>query len=396
MLLLAFTLSMVWARGEDEAASHFAAWELIDGVAVSGAGQIDVAERNWDSPRFAVEPFSYHVIRFDAAASEQASWGVFFEGEDGELMNFDIHDSIEPTGGEWREEYTVVRVHANARRLFLRFHKNPAGLRLRDFRIAAVSRDEARLHADAIASLSPFVRYAPPRDRWQYLPRTERRLMQGGPLRIVMLGDSICNDISNGLFELHLTDAWPASHIEVVDSVRGSGGCPWYQHENRVEEYALRHAPDLIVIAGISHGNDPEAIRSVVRQIRAHSASEILVLNGVGAQHEVLHENAFRYADMGQRQNPDNPAELRQRIAETVRANEAFPHRLRTMCDQEEVAFLDIRSAWDAYIQASWRPQAWFMRDSVHANRHGKQVAARLLYRHLTPEPAAMGIVAAD
>ena len=33
------------------------------------------------------------------------------------------------------------------------------------------------------------------------LPKTMKTLQQGGNLRIVILGDSICNDTSNSLYE---------------------------------------------------------------------------------------------------------------------------------------------------------------------------------------------------
>jgi len=48
-----------------------------------------------------------------------------------------------------------------------------------------------RIYADMTA-----VRYVPPSDRWTFLPRTRKRLLEGGALRIVMLGDSIVNDTS--------------------------------------------------------------------------------------------------------------------------------------------------------------------------------------------------------
>src|SRR4051794_13063291 len=40
------------------------------------------------------------------------------------------------------------------------------------------------------------VKYEPPADRWALLPKTKKKLDQGGQLTIVMLGDSIVNDTS--------------------------------------------------------------------------------------------------------------------------------------------------------------------------------------------------------
>jgi hypothetical protein len=105
-------------------------------------------------------------------------------------------------------------------------------------------------------------------------------LRRGGKLSIVMPGDSICNDTSNSLYETLICRHYPKAKPRVITSVRGGTGCQYYQDENRVEDYVLRYRPDLLIIAGISHGYDVEAMRSVVRQVKAKSNCEILVLTG--------------------------------------------------------------------------------------------------------------------
>ena len=44
--------------------------------------------------------------------------------------------------------------------------------------------------------------YTPPKTRWQWVPKTIARLRDGGTLRIVMLGDSIVNNIQSSGFNL--------------------------------------------------------------------------------------------------------------------------------------------------------------------------------------------------
>ena len=108
-----------------------------------------------------------------------------------------------------------------------------------------------------------------------------------GPLRVAMLGDSICNDTSNSLYETLLARIYPKAKLEIVTSVRGGTGCWYYKDEGRVKPYVLDYKPDLVMIAGISHGFDVESIRSVIRQIRQGSNCEILVMSGAIAPREV-------------------------------------------------------------------------------------------------------------
>ena len=154
-----------------------------------------------------------------------------------------------------------------------------------------------------------------------------KTLQQGGKLRIVMLGDSICNDTSNSLYETLLLRAYPKARIEVVTSVRGGTGCLFYKDPPNVQEHVLRFHPDLVIIAGISHGYDPEAIRSVIRQIKKASSSEILVLTGAIAPAEWCRKNYLK----------DVP------LLQGLENFEKFTPRLRRVTDEENVEFLDMR-----------------------------------------------------
>ena len=86
---------------------------------------------------------------------------------------------------------------------------------------------------------------------------------------MVLLGDSIMGNTSASLFELLLMRDYPWCKIVKIASLRSSTGCKYYRQENRVEDYVLRHNPDLLVIGGISNGGDAEAVRSVIQQVRA-------------------------------------------------------------------------------------------------------------------------------
>jgi hypothetical protein len=175
----------------------------------------------------------------------------------------------------------------------------------------------------------PLVQFEPGADRWQNLPRTMKRLRKGKRLRIVMLGDSICNDTSNSLYETQLARLYPEARIKVVTSVRGGTGCWYYKDENRVQQYVLDYRPHLLVIAGISHHFDPESIRSVIRQVRQNSDCEILVTSGA-----VTPEGTIRRAH--QKSKP---------ISTAMWEMERFTPRMRRMCREEKAEFFDMRRA---------------------------------------------------
>ena len=92
------------------------------------------------------------------------------------------------------------------------------------------------------------VRYGAPLNRWNNLPRTKRRLVEGGTLRMVMLGDSIVNDTSRSCWNLLLEKSFAKCKVEKITSVRGSTGCWWYKEPGRVQKYVLDHEPDLVII----------------------------------------------------------------------------------------------------------------------------------------------------
>ena len=191
----------------------------------------------------------------------------------------DSYDSVYAST-RWRQQANCFRSPALAAGIRLRFQATEKPLMVKGASIERTDAESVAAWAEKLYATCPLLHYAPPADRWQRLPQTMKTLQDGGKLRIVMLGDSICNDTSNSLYETLLARAYPQTRIEVVTSVRGGTGCWYYQHENRVEDYVLRFQPDLLIIAGISHNFDPEAIRSVIRQVRARSKCEIMVLTG--------------------------------------------------------------------------------------------------------------------
>ncbi|HOE60280.1 MAG TPA: hypothetical protein P5125_04945 [Kiritimatiellia bacterium] len=215
---------------------------------------------------------------------------------------------------------------------------------------------------DAIYAAMDPINYTPPANRFAHIPKTMAKLRGGGELRMVLLGDSIMGNTSGSSFELLLMRNAPACKIIKIASLRSSTGCTYYQHENRVQQYVLRHNPDLLMIGGISNGGDAEAVRSVIRQVRASKPdTEVLLLTPVFGAMRDEHIRTFT------------------REIDTTTPN--FRHRLSKVAEEERCAFFDMTGPWWEYIQKSGKTYGWFMGDAVHANARGCQIIGRLLER---------------
>ena len=360
-----------WVLRAPPNGSPAGAW--AKGAAASGERFLAVGQGFWQSPAVAVRLFGYYRLSFQARTPADGYWFAVFEDAEGKELQADCCDSVFAAPG-WQPQEFFFRAHALAARLKLRFQPLAALLAVDDVRLQAAEGSGAAAWADALAAANPPVRYAPPATRWEHLPRTLKKLQTGAELRVVLLGDSIANDTANSLFELLLQRAYPQARLQVISSVRGGTGCVYYQQENRVADYVLRHRPDLLIIAGISHGYDPEAIRGVIRQVRAAQDSEILVFTDAVAPEERMKAAFLKGTKLP-------PAEAEAQVAR-------FAEQIERMAREEGVAWLNLRAAWNAALRESPRPEAWFLRDEIHANCRGKQVLARILERHFAPDTA--------
>ncbi len=215
---------------------------------------------------------------------------------------------------------------------------------------------------DAAYATIPPVQFAPEKGRWRNLAGVRRKLLKGGPLTIVNLGDSIVNDAWRSGWGLLLQRRYPKCAITSWIVVRGSTGCWWYRDNGRVERYVTAKAPDLVVIGGISQRDDIDSIREVIRQIRAGCKADILLMTGPFGT--VDPREASWQPDIDPK-GADYRAKLKALAAE-----------LRT-------GFLDLAGAWGVYIRQSGKELDWFKRDVVHANERGEQILGRIIERFL-------------
>lgn len=218
--------------------------------------------------------------------------------------------------------------------------------------------------ARARAEILP-VNYIPPSDRWQHIPLTVAALRQGKPLKVVMLGDSIVNDTHRSDWSDLLQAHYPDSEITVVAVVRGSTGCWWYKDEERVKQYVIPLKPDLLIVGGISHKNDVDSIRDVIRQVQELHPCDVLLMTGAFGSNN---PKVDLYWSFDIPLNQDN-----------------YRRNLYALSNEMHTGFLDMTAHWGRYMKDSPNPIEWFKRDDIHANIRGEQVLGAIMANHFEP-----------
>ena len=319
---------------------------------------------SWHCPHIPVQPLEYYKLTFESKSSGPSYWAAVFFDETGKELVTDDHCSLLRQYDEWTRSEFYFRSKFSAATVQLRIQPHhPAVVQVRNIKLETATHQDVLNWCDRIYATLPSINYAPSADRWEHIPETIRRLNEGEKLRIVFLGDSIANDIGSSPFELLVGQHYRQNRIEVICSVRSATGCDYYQHENRVQDYVVRYNPDLVIIAGISHGT-PEAIRRVIQQIKEQCDAEILVMSGAFA--------------------PTNMALL-----------DNFHENLRSIAVSENVEFFNIRGIWIEYAERAAASgvgnyangcNEYFMRDGTHPNEYGRQVIARVIAQYFSPK----------
>ncbi|MBN1672179.1 MAG: SGNH/GDSL hydrolase family protein [Kiritimatiellae bacterium] len=331
-----------------------------------------------ESPAFAVEPLAFYRLVFEARAGRPGMWAAVFFDEEGRQIP--DHYSGFDASADWQEHEYGFHARVSARTAILWFHPMdgpPDTVRVRRARVEPADRAAVARWADGVyAGIPPLDWQAPP-GRHAKLPKTLAALRAGAALRVVMLGDSIVNDTGNSAWNLLVERRYPGSRIDVITSVRGGTGCTFYREPGRVEEYVLRYKPDLLMIGGISHRFDLEAIRSVIRQVREKSDPEILLMTDpVGTQGDPRAWPEWLVA----------AGEEADKVRAHIRGAADYRLGLRKLAEEEGCAFLDIGTAWQTCIAHAGKPYLFFLRDPVHCNHRGRQVLARVLERFFSGE----------
>ncbi len=343
-----------------------------DGYAVLPRGALE-------SGRFPLTPYAYYEVRLRARARGPSYWFMRFFDEQGAEITADHYTRL--YGSEpWAEQVFYLMARAGTAQASFGLRPIDGPLQVDDLRVAPASREVVLSWMDRQAdALSPLPPETFAHGRLRHLGRSLARLEAGRPLTVVVLGDSLANDLCNSMFQLLLERSFPGSRVRLVHSVRSGTGCGYYKGPGRVREYVLRHRPDLLIIGGISNGGAGNVLE-VIRQVRAEQDPDVLVLSGGVRQLGVV-----RQRSAGRRTTRFDPE--RQRAEEE--AGRRFFAELDGPRDELRYAVYDLRGAFAAYVERSGKPYTWYQRDWLHSNERGKQVMGRLVHRFLTAESAA-------
>ena len=211
----------------------------------------------------------------------------------------------------------------------------------------------------------PSGEFVVPANDWKFLARVRQKLIDGGEIHLLALGDSIVNDTMRSGWIARLQEAYPKAKIRATVYVRGGGSCKHYRLENRVQKYLLPLSPDIVFIGGISQGKDYDAIRDVIRQVRdGLPECEVLLASGVFGTTDPRVDEAMAGAPHS--------------------GTADYGRQLQKLAGGLNCAYLDMTTPWIQYVRSSKLHPHLFYRDRVHANEFGEQILSKILVAYWT------------
>lgn len=353
-------------------------WE--DTLGAHGGRCLYTNEGAWESPMIPVTPFTFYKTTFQAKVTPRtmpktseppkvghpaspedfpAYWSVFYYDANGKQLDSDHYWGLE-LSDRWTKRDYVTYARAGAATMKVRFQTiEGTGVRVDDLAVTTTDAAGAAAWIDSLCATMPPFKLTAAKDRRQYIPKTMATLRNGGTLRVVMIGDSISNDTLNSSWFTLVERMYSKANIVLIPGVRGGTPIGWFAQPENVKERIIDNKPDLLVIGSLNHGKDPEAVRSIIKQTRAATSAEIVLLTPAVGNTDVTVDKEW--------EAPLDPNGKRQSDA------------LYKVALEEKVEFIDMMHPWGSYISASGKPYRWFLRDFVHANERGAMILGKTI-----------------
>jgi hypothetical protein len=309
---------------------------------------------------YGVEEFLYYQLTFTSTVSVDSHWAVCFLDSNGAPIVSDCYSSI--YAGENIKNKVVVYGRENCKSIKIIF-QSKVNILISDVELKEISADDAAVWCDEIYSELPCITPILPSKNTNLIPKTIQAMKAGAPWRVVMLGDSIINDTFNSNFQALIKQSFSKSNMKFICSVKGSTGCWHYQKQKEFDKYIKDLKPNLLIIGGISHNNDIDAIGKVITMAKEQIGCEIIITTGP--------------LGMDLRKS-DNISQLQNLPQQSIAARESIMLK-QNLADELDIEFIDLAIQWYNYLGNSQKPWQWFNRDSVHGNDRGKQIVGRLL-----------------
>ncbi len=193
-----------------------------------------------------------------------------------------------------------------------------------------------------------------------YVARTAR-LLQAPPsptdtVRVVVYGQSISMQDWWKDVKSYLETQYPRTPLVVLN--RAIGGFSAERLKLMVANDLVPLSPDLVLFH--DYGNEAD-YETIIRTIRERTTAEVAVQTDhvAAGQNEAWHD----------------------------RHNGEW---LPALCKKYNLALLDVRTAWKAYLQQNNLPATALLTDGVHLNDHGNYLMAGIVKRYLAALPGAV------
>ena len=334
----------------------------------------------WRSAKLEISPLTYFKIEFYAkgrgkpfvagvSLNSEALYGRYPHKNQTRhgLLVADDWTAFKPSDN-WVKRTYVTRSRVNA--AFCAVRLQGTDVHFDDVTVTKVQREEVLRWADNIYRKGmPALSYAPPKNVIKSLPRTAQRLQSGKTTRIVMLGDSIMNDIANSTVDVLLEREYPGTNVKIIAAVGGGTGVDkwnddsaynWPDHDLDLQKGVIAQRPDLVIVGGVSNGENYSDFYELVDKI------VVGVEKGFGYTPDIM----LMTGALGKTTDPPG-----------------YSAKLKAVAEEKDTAFLDIRKITEQYLQkvdAKGYSRNYFYRDDIHANHYGKQLLGRVLTKCLS------------
>jgi GDSL-like Lipase/Acylhydrolase family len=308
----------------------------------------------WESPPFPVQNHQYYRVTFWAKTSQPSYWAIFFYNQYGALIEGDRYSIVEPAQ-QWTKQEFYFQTKFPGETSSIAFQpltKEP--LYIDDVSIVSATRADARQWADRLYATMPAIAFQAIENERQFLPHTIDKLKHGKPLKILLLGDSIANDLSNSLLDVLLEGNFPKSAIDV--EFTGKGSTSWLKLQHQVQQRVIAHQPDLVICEAIS--NDPKYLADPLSRIidktrKAVGQTEFLLVTPHLQNWSEHRENGLLHRNV-----------------------------LLQVAKEKNVAVVDLMADWESYLtKNNWQVDS-LLRDSLHMNEFGRQLSARVIVNY--------------
>lgn len=229
-----------------------------DYAALPAGGRVDTYTIDTAKPEGKT---AYYTLSFKAKVKDGRFnyWWMDFFDKDGNVLA-DVNSKLYQSD-DWREYEELFQAESKAVKMLPAFCLSKQGPyvkkcgvgEFKDIVLKRVSDDYAAAWCDRVYRSLPQVDWVAPKDCLWRLTKTWDKLVRHKPLKIIMLGGSLCNDTYNGQVSAQLKRDFPLSDIEVIASVRGGTGVWYYEKPEMFKKYVLDYNPDLVLVCGICH-----------------------------------------------------------------------------------------------------------------------------------------------